>query len=135
MALPAEAGENISVQRHLVRHRQQRDARRSEPDLRAVQLIFFCCCHPERSEWTSEHFWARPAPKWSEMFLPPLRDQHDRKRGARAFLLQSSFVELDEVEVGLNVFPAGAPGFFQEMGEARFLGGGIGVARNHGGIP
>src|SRR5436190_2680612 len=40
-------------------------------------------CHPERSERISEHFWSPTAPKWLEMFLPPLRDQHDRTRTLR----------------------------------------------------
>ena len=50
-------------------------------------------------------------------------------------LFQSPLIELDEIEVGLDIFPPGAAGFFQEMGEARFLGGGIGMARNHGLVP
>ena len=37
VALPAQAGEDLSDQRHLVRYRQQRDAGGSEPDFREVR--------------------------------------------------------------------------------------------------
>ena len=54
----------------------------------------------------------------------------------RAYLLfQPSFVELDEVEIGFDVFPAFAAGFLQEMEEPGFLGGGIGMTRNHRLVP
>ena len=48
---------------------------------------------------------------------------------------QSSFIELDEIKVGPDIFAAVTAGFFQEMSEARFLGGSIGMARDHGMVP
>src|SRR5437868_9336056 len=92
MARPAQARKDIPDQSHLVRHREQGNARGSEPDLRGICSLI----------------------------------------GA---LLQSSLVELDEVEVSPDVFSAGAAGFFEEMNEARFLGGGIGMPRDHRLVP
>ena len=33
---------------------------------------------PQRGRRISEYFRVLSAQKWSEMFLPPLRDQHDK---------------------------------------------------------
>ena len=50
-------------------------------------------------------------------------------------LLQSAFIKLDQVEVSLDILPSGAPRFFEKMIEARALGRGIGVTRDHFLVP
>ena len=54
---------------------------------------------------------------------------------AETRLLQPALVELDEIEIGLNIFAPGATGFFEKMIKARAFCRGIRVARDHFLVP
>jgi hypothetical protein len=46
----------------------------------AWEHCLFLSCHSERSEESQIIFCARSSMQYQEMFLPRLRDQHDKKR-------------------------------------------------------
>src|SRR5439155_5358870 len=50
-------------------------------------------------------------------------------------LLQTSFIKLNQIEIGLNIFAPGAARFFEEMIKARVFCRGIRMARNHFLVP
>jgi hypothetical protein len=50
-------------------------------------------------------------------------------------LLQASFIELDKIKVGLNIFAPGSARFFEEMIKARAFCRGIRMARDHFLVP
>ena len=79
--------QDLSDQGHVVRHREQGNARGSEPNLREIREV---------------------APNVGAAFVPRTRGGAFAHRGIKALphLFQPAFVELDEVEISADVFPA-----------------------------
>ncbi len=50
-------------------------------------------------------------------------------------LFQAALIELDQIEICPDIFPASAAAFLEEMGEARFLRDRVGPTGNHRLVP
>src|SRR5205809_4036284 len=68
----------------------------------------------------------------------------NEKRRVTAFVIlsfvlhssfQSSFIKLDQIEIGPNIFAALAPCLFEKMEEARLFGSGVGMPGSHCLVP